>query len=300
MVAGASQRRREGQGAGRRRARHGCRVLIKRKDASMTAPEVRRLTLWQSRIQTEVEIAGSGPPLIYLHGPWSLAPDRAFVARLAERHTVYAPKFPGTSQGDPNAVHALEGWHDLVVYQGELLDALGLGAVALVGHSFGALLAAEFAAAMPKAVNRLVLIDPVGRWRDDSPVQNWMILSDKARRPSLFADTDGAAARRFFDVPQAEAERVDTLSGIIWSQACTGKFVWPIADRGLHRRIHRIAAPTLIVWGSADRIIAPVYAKDFARNIAGARVAMMEGAGHFPHLEAEDAVVQAVSAFLGS
>lgn len=265
----------------------------------MAAPEVRRLTLWQGRIQTEVEISGGGPPLIYLHGPWSLAPDRAFVARLAERHTVFAPKFPGTSHGDPNAIHALEGWHDLVVYYGELLDALGLGAAAFAGHSFGGLLAAEFAAAAPHAVGRLLLIDPVGLWRDDAPVQNWMVLSDKERRPSLFADPDGEAARRFFDVPKAEAERVDALSEIIWSQACTGKFVWPIADRGLTRRMHRIAAPTLLVWGSADRIIAPLYAKEFAQRIPGAKIEIIEHAGHLPHLEAEDAVVKVVAGFLG-
>ncbi len=70
----------------------------------MAALEVRRLTLWQDRIQTEVEIGGRGPPLVYLHGPWGLAPDRAFVASLAEANTVYAPKHPGTSRDDPEAV----------------------------------------------------------------------------------------------------------------------------------------------------------------------------------------------------
>src|SRR5215472_7934805 len=127
----------------------------------MATADTRKLKLWQGRIATEVEVAGSGPPLVYLHGPWSLAPDRAFVARLAERNTVYAPKFPGTSHGDHDAVHALDSWLDLVVYYGELLDALSLTAPAIVGHSFGGLLAAEIAAAEPKAASRLVLIDPV-------------------------------------------------------------------------------------------------------------------------------------------
>jgi pimeloyl-ACP methyl ester carboxylesterase len=85
---------------------------------------------------------------------------------------------------------------------------------------------------------------------------------------------------------------------MIWAQACTGKFVWPIADRGLSRRIHRIAAPTLIVWGDVDRIIAPVYAEEFARRIAGARIEVIEHAGHLPHLERQDRVVQAVVNFL--
>jgi pimeloyl-ACP methyl ester carboxylesterase len=264
----------------------------------MASPEVRRFKLWQDRIDTEVEIAGAGSALVYLHGPWGLAPDRAFIARLAERHQVFAPKFPGTSAGDPNSVHALDGWHDLVLYTGELFDRLELASPALVGHSFGALLAAEFAAAAPRSVGRLALIDPVGLWRDDHPVKNWMLLSDAARKPSLFAAPDGEAARRFFDAPTDAAARVEVLSQFVWAQACTGKFVWPIADRGLQRRIHRIATPTLIVWGNADGIAAPVYAQEFAQRIAGARVELVEAAGHLPHLEQSERVVAALAKFL--
>jgi pimeloyl-ACP methyl ester carboxylesterase len=265
----------------------------------MASLEVRRLKLWQERIETEVEISGRGAPLVYLHGPWGLSPDRAFIARLADTHTVFAPKFPGTSRGDPDAVHALEGWHDLMVYCDELFDKLELDAPAVVGHSFGGLLGAEFAAAAPGSVGKLVLIDPVGLWRDDLPVANWMILSDRTRRPSLFADPEGEAAQRFFDVPREEAERVDTLSQSIWAQACTGKFVWPIADRGLKRRIHRVAAPTLIIWGAADRIIAPAYADEFARRIKNSRVAVIEAAGHLPHLEQPQDVARLALEFLG-
>ena len=265
----------------------------------MANPDVRRLKLWQGRIETEVEISGKGPPLVWLHGPWGLNPDRAFVARLASANTVYAPRFPGTTRGDPDAVHSLEGWHDLVVYYGELLDRLELAAPAVAGHSFGALLAAEIAAAAPKSVSRLVLIDPVGLWRDDLPVLNWMVLSDKVRRPTLFADPDGEGAKRFFEVPSDPEARIDTLSQVVWSQACTGKFVWPIADRGFGRRAHRIAAPTLILWGQEDRIIAPAYAQEFAKRIAGARVELIDRAGHLPHLEQPDVVTKALRSFLG-
>ena len=126
-----------------------------------------------------------------------------------------------------------------------------------------------------------------------------MILSDKARRPALFADPDGEAAKRFFDVPADAADRVETQAQFIWSQACTGKFVWPIADRGLSNRMHRIAAPTLIVWGDSDRIIAPAYAQEFAKKIPGARVTTIERAGHLPQLERPDAVLEVLSGFLG-
>jgi pimeloyl-ACP methyl ester carboxylesterase len=265
---------------------------------SVTAPEVRRLKLWQNRVDTEVEIAGNGPPLVYLHGPWGIGPDRTFVARLAGTHTVYAPRHPGTSPGDAEAVHALDSWLDLVVYYGELIDRLGLTAPALVGHSFGGLVAAELAAAAPRAVGRLVLIDPVGLWRDDLPVKNWMVLRDTERRGSLFADPDGDAAARFFAVPQDPAERVDALAQLIWAQACTGKFVWPIPDRGFRQRAHRVATPTLIVWGKSDRIIAPEYAQEFATRVAGARVELIDNAGHLPQLERPEVVARAVQAFL--
>jgi pimeloyl-ACP methyl ester carboxylesterase len=80
--------------------------------------------------------------------------------------------------------------------------------------------------------------------------------------------------------------------------ACTGKFVWPIADRGFKNRIHRVAAPTLIVWGKADGIIALAYAQEFAGRIAGARTELIDRAGHLPHLEQTETVVKAVGGFL--
>ncbi len=266
----------------------------------MTTPDIRKLRLWQNRIETEIEVSGSGPPLVYLHGPWGLAPDRDFVASLASNYTVHAPKFPGTSHGDHEAVHALDNWLDLVVYHGELFDKLGLGASTLVGHSFGGLVAAEFAASAPKSVGKLVLIDPVGLWRDDLPVKNWMLLSPDARKRLLFAEPEGEAARRFFEVPSDPDARVDTLSKFNWALACTGKFVWPIADRGLKNRIHRIAAPTLIVWGERDGIIAPAYAQEFAKRIAGSRADLIANAAHLPHLEQPEAVLKAMRGFLAA
>jgi pimeloyl-ACP methyl ester carboxylesterase len=264
----------------------------------VAVPEVRRVRLWRDRIETEVEIAGQGPPLVYLHGPWGLRPDRAFLGHLAQAHTVYAPRHPGTTPGDPEAAHALGGWLDLIVYYGELLDRLKLDAPAFVGHSFGGLVAAELAAAAPKSVSRLVLIDPIGLWRDDFPVKNWMVLSDSERRQSLFADPKGDAAQLFFATPNDPDKRVDVLAQFIWAQACTGKFVWPVADRGLKHRAHRISAPTLLVWGDSDRIAAPVYAEEFAKRIGGARVEMIGNAGHLPHLEQPEAVGEAVLRFL--
>jgi pimeloyl-ACP methyl ester carboxylesterase len=54
----------------------------------------------------------------------------------------------------------------------------------------------------------------------------------------------------------------------------------------------------LIVWGKADTVTAPAYAHEFARRIAGARLALIANAGHLPHLERSDEVARLVRDFL--
>ncbi len=264
----------------------------------MAFASVRRLKLWQDKIATDVEIAGNGPPLVFLHGPWGLPANRPFLDLLARSHCVYAPKHPGTSQGDPEAVHQIDDWWDLIVYYGELFNSLKLAAPALVGHSFGGMLACEIAATVPTAASRLVLIDPVGLWRDDIPVRNWMLLPEDERRRVLFADPTGEPAQQFFSFPAEGDARIEAQAAFVWAQACTGKFVWPIPDKGLKKHIHRIALPTLIIWGRADRVIAPAYAEEFSRRISNSRVELIDGAGHLPHLEQAKRVAQLIDDFL--
>jgi pimeloyl-ACP methyl ester carboxylesterase len=260
--------------------------------------EQRRLRVWQDKIESQIHVSGSGPPLVFLHGPWGLRMDSAFVERLAEDHTVYAPMHPGTSPDDPEAVHELDDLHDLVVYYGELLDRLEIGSAPLIGHSFGGMLACEIAITLPARVRKLVVIDPVGLWRDDLPVRNWMILPESERQAVLFANPDAEAARRFFELPDEPGARADAQANFIWSQACTGKFVWPIPDRGLKKRIHRMVAPTLIVWGTQDRVIPSAYASEFQRRISNSSVELVGGAGHLPHLEQPEIVANLVRSFL--
>lgn len=248
-----------------------------------------KLSLWQESVQTDVEVLGDGPPLVYLHGPWGLTPDLPFLARLAQHQTVYAPRHPGTTRRDPDAIHQLDSLHDLVVYYGELLEALHLDSVTLVGHSVGGMIACELAAAMPPLVRRLVLIDSVGLWLDDHPVKNWMIMPEDQLRKALFADSERGKAF-LAQSPDAE-DRADR----IWALACTAKFIWPVPDKGLKRRIHRVKAPTVIIWGALDGITPRVYAEEFAHRIADARTVYIERAGHFPHLEQPDAVLSAIA-----
>jgi pimeloyl-ACP methyl ester carboxylesterase len=78
------------------------------------------------------------------------------------------------------------------------------------------------------------------------------------------------------------------------------KFWWPIPDRGLKKRIHRITAPSLVIWGAQDGIISPEYAHDFARLIKNGRAEVLDNAAHVPQLERYDVVPAMVGAFLAA
>ena len=98
--------------------------------------------VWQGKVRIRVLSKGSGPALVFFHGPWGLQWD-PFLDELARNFTVYAPEHPGTTAETPEDVHHLDGMWDLVLCYDELLEALGLNGVALVGHSFGGMMACE-------------------------------------------------------------------------------------------------------------------------------------------------------------
>ena len=77
------------------------------------------------------------------------------------------------------------------------------------------------------------------------------------------------------------------------------KVIWPIPDKGLNKRIHRIIAPSLIVWGENGRVIRPVYAQTFSKAINNAEVFMSLKCDHEPPLELCEALTARVLAFFG-
>ena len=255
------------------------------------------IAVWQGQVRIRVLSKGRGPALVFFHGPWGLTWD-PFLDELAQSFTVHAPEHPGTTPDAPDDIHHLDGLWDLVLCYDEVLHALGLDSAALVGHSFGGMVACEVAAGYPARARSLALIDPIGFWRDADRIVNWMLLEPAALRAHVFRDPDGDAAKRVFGAPDDPAAFVAARIRVAWAMGTTGKFIWPLPDKGLKKRIHRIAAPTLLVWGKEDRLVPPVYADEFARRLPDARIQTVDGAGHAPHLEQPATVARMIRDFL--
>jgi pimeloyl-ACP methyl ester carboxylesterase len=269
---------------------------------NMVTTQERNVTAWRRQVDTRVRVAGDGPPLVFLHGAYGLQWD-PFLDALSQSFTVYAPEHPGTTPGAPDAIKPIDTLWDLVLYYYELFDGLGLRSPAIVGHSFGGMVAAELAATNPERCSKLVLIDAIGLWREDQPVRNWMMTAQTELPKLLFADQEAPMAKMMSAGAQMMRSApndamLDMQIQMMWSLACTGKFVWPIPDKGLHKRLHRISAPTLVVWGKQDGIAAPLYADEFTSRIPNARAEVIDGAAHAPQTEQMETVVRLVREFL--
>ena len=258
--------------------------------------------VWDSRLRLHVKIAGDGPPLLYfhpLHGlTWSPLLDR-----LARRYTVYAPEHPGTSPGDPQAIREVRTLGELLLVYDEAIGQLGLGPdrPAALGQSFGGMVAADLAATFPRLFSRLVLLAPVGLWRDDAPIPLMqMVAGPPEDLPKyLFAHPGSEAARATMALPGDPELIPKAIAQGAWNIGCTTKFAWPIADHGLGRRLYRIQVPTLIVWGRQDALIPVAYAAEFGSRIAGSQVEVIDDCGHVVQADQPEHTWTALSKFLG-
>ena len=253
---------------------------------------------WNDRIQLRFEIRGSGPALVYLHPAGGLFWDE-FLTRLTQHYTVYAPLLPGTSPDDTFAIHQVDDIFDLVLAYEQALRALGLEGAPVVGQSFGGMLAAELSSCFPRLFSKVVLLAPAGLWNEAHPTTLEFMSTPLEQQPSLlFYDPTAAGPRAMFSPPSSPEQALDQAVAVTWTLGCVAKFLWPVPDRGLRKRLHRVTAPTLIMWGEDDRLIPVAYAEEFGRLVPHSRVEIVPDCGHIPQVEHTDHTYTTVTDFL--
>lgn len=265
---------------------------------------VREVTLWDPPITTKVFESGDGDPVVFLHAGSGMTSTDPVVEALSASFNVYAPVHPGFV--DPDDLDELRDVHDLALYHDELFDKLGLTGATVIGHSFGGMVAAELAAHVPDRVTKLVLVSPVGLWNEDYPVVDLFtafpfdiqeLLWGDATSPEA-AEAMAAMAKGADDLPEDTDPMTAMLLRVLPGLITLGKYMWPLPDRGLVRRLRRIKAPTLVVWGDKDKLAPPRYADDFVAGIPDARAAFIPDAGHMAPYERTSEFVGLATEFL--
>ena len=126
---------------------------------------------------------------------------------------------------------------------------------------------------------------------------SWCALSTDEIMEVLFHDPQHPRVQRRMTPPDGKDEAALWAVNFIWTLGCTAKLIWPIPDKGLKKRIHRISAPTLIAWGDDDGLIPPVYAEEFHKAIANSQILRLPACGHEPPLEQCEQLLERTRAF---
>jgi pimeloyl-ACP methyl ester carboxylesterase len=249
-----------------------------------------------------VHEAGGAPaqPLVFLHGVLGLLDDHAFLEALTQQFHVFAPELPG--YGASTGEDLLEDMLDFTLHGLDVLEELDLDRPVLVGHSLGGMMAAEMACLAPDAFSHLVLIDPFGVWLDEHPIPDLFALLPFEFGDLFFHDARLAAhllpgASDLADPESLRQFVIDTTRQL----GTAGKLLFPIPNRRLFKRMYRLRAPTLLVWGEQDRLMrADAYAARWQSLLPHAQTVTITDAGHMLPYEQPEALANQIMTFSGS
>jgi pimeloyl-ACP methyl ester carboxylesterase len=260
--------------------------------------------------------SGQGPAVLFIHGLLGSHENWAYlVDTLDVDHRVIVPDLFGHgASAKPIGDYSL-GAHAATLR--DLLDRLGIDQVTLVGHSLGGGIAMQFCYLFPERVEGLVLVSSGGLGRSVSPLlraatlpgAEWVLpviastwVRDRVEtvgrllgRVGWHASSDAANAwQGFTSLSDAESRR---------SFLATTRSVLDPGGQTVTAHDHlplNVPIPTLIVWGTKDRMIPVGHAKAAGKAFVGSEVELFEGAGHFPHLEEPERFAKLLSGFIGS
>jgi pimeloyl-ACP methyl ester carboxylesterase len=247
--------------------------------------------------RVEVVEAGKGRDLLFLHGAGGHLQDDPFLAALATKYRVVAPLLPG--YGRSTGEDGLRDMLDVALHTLDVLERLKLRSPIVVGHSMGGMIAAEMAAIAHTEIAKLCLVAPAGLWRDDQPVVDMFSKLPFELPGLLFHDAE--KGQRLMTAGRGNMEDPEFQKQFLVMNArrlgMAGKLLFPIPDRGLSERLHRITAKTLIVWGAEDALIPATYGAAFKLAISKSRLVKIPKAGHAVGQEKPEAVLKAIRDF---
>jgi pimeloyl-ACP methyl ester carboxylesterase len=231
--------------------------------------------------------AGSGEAVILLHGLGGNATNWAFnIPALAQKFRVIVPDQVGFGRSDKPFINYRVATY--VDFLDALYKELKLERATLVGNSMGGWIAAAYTLAHPERVERLVLVDAAGF----APPAEFDAKSLSFLNPSTREGMKQLATLVFSN---KQLFTTDAAIDLMLTQRMTAgdgytiqSMIESIARREdmLDNRLAGIKKPTLLIWGRDDGLVPLAeYGERFKREIAGAQLIVMDGAGHVPQVE---------------
>jgi pimeloyl-ACP methyl ester carboxylesterase len=234
---------------------------------------------------------GEAPPLVFLHGAGGHTGWMAFLDELAADFAVFAPEHPGFGRSDDPPW--LDEVGDLAYFYLDAFAALGLDRIHLIGTSLGGWIAAELAVRDQSRLASLTLVGAVGTTAHGQPIDDIFRMPVEENLRRFYADPE-RAARRLGDMAKVDMNVVAKNRTTVTRLAYRPRFHNP----GLAKWLHRITVPTLLIYGDKDGLVPPAFGEAYRDGIPGARLVVLENAGHAPFDEQKDAFLATFRRFV--
>lgn len=247
-------------------------------------------TLTVNGIKVAMLTAGSGDPLVFFHGAGTFT-GFDFALPWASRFRVMIPYHPGW--GDSGDAPEMTTVEDYMLHYLDLFDQLGLAQVNLVGLSMGGRFAATFAIEHGERVRKLVLIAPAGLALPEHPMPDLSQVPDEI--PRYLVEDFSVIAKYVPSGPDPQFLAARNREGASFLRIAEAGLIGP----WLPRWLHRVKAPTLLVWGEKDRLVPIGHAAAWNKLIPQARLLRVPGAGHLP-MQEDPSVPPAIADFLST
>ena len=248
-------------------------------------------------VKVRLFTAGDGPLLIFLHGAGGIEQWLPFFDLLAARHTVMVPEHPGFGGSDNPAFIRNVG--DVAMYYLDFLDDLvgssGGGEIHLVGQSLGGWIAAELATRNCSHLKSLALLAPAGIRVKGFPSGDNFIWSPEEAARNLVHDQAYAQLAIAAAAAASDAQADHALV----NRYAAARLAWEPRwfNPALERWLHRIRAPTLVLWGAEDKLLPACYAEVWRAEVPGVKVEIIQACGHLMHVEKAEVVANRILAF---
>jgi pimeloyl-ACP methyl ester carboxylesterase len=231
---------------------------------------------------TQVLRKGSGRPLVYLHSTTGESWWTELDEDLSRDFDVVHPAHPGFEGSE--GLNDIEDITDLAFHTFDLLDALGLDQVSLVGSSSGGWLAAEMAVIEPSRFDAMVIVAPTGL---GSPGVDMWAVKPPDLAALLFADQTHWMAQLLKAIDPTELVAPELFLPLLQAMEAGARIGWNpyMADPKLAGRLHRVKARTLVVHGDEDGFMPRPPVERYAELIDGALFVTIPSCGHLPVLE---------------
>jgi pimeloyl-ACP methyl ester carboxylesterase len=240
---------------------------------------------------------GSGKPLLIFHDELGYTGWMTWNEELALDRTLLIPLQPAF--GKTPRLNWVRSYRDLAGYYSQVVRELKLDPVDAIGFSAGGFIAAEMLAADPKIFRRLVLVAPMGIKPAEGEILDIFPLSVRAHLRATVADPEGTpefAKIYGGEMTPAQFEAFED------ARTETSRLGWEpyMHNPSLPHLLRGIAIPTLLVWGTKDKVVPRGCIDAYKRVLGGAQIAEIEGAGHRPEIERPLEFVKVVNKFLAA